>query len=38
VRLSAKQPEDSEGFSYTLLFEPDAPSAAPADGDSRDDG
>jgi uncharacterized iron-regulated protein len=34
VRLSADKPEDSEGFGYTLLFEP----AAPNDADSRDHG
>ena len=33
VRLNAKSSEDSEGFSYTLLFEP-----APDASDSRDDG
>ncbi len=37
VRLSAKSPEDSEGFSYTLLFDPKT-SDAPGDSESRDDG
>jgi uncharacterized iron-regulated protein len=37
VRLSAKTPEDSEGFGYTLLFDGKA-SSAPDDSESRDDG